>query len=180
MNGKIDFIGIGAQKAGTSWIYENLRILKEFDLPPVKEFHYFDKSPSYPTFSKLTKVNLHERLMDPEYLANASKRINYFVKKKNLKKVKFFSKWYFSEYNDEWYKSIFDDMTGFTGEITPSYSILDIEDIKRMKDLAPQAKIILIVRNPIHRAWSHYRYFLSMKFNTITTKDLEFNKISKF
>jgi hypothetical protein len=37
-----DFIGIGAQKAGTSWLHENLRHHPDAFLPQPKELHYFD------------------------------------------------------------------------------------------------------------------------------------------
>jgi hypothetical protein len=37
-----DFLGIGAQRAGTSWLYENLRCHSELCLPDQKELHYFD------------------------------------------------------------------------------------------------------------------------------------------
>jgi hypothetical protein len=37
-----DFLVIGAQKAGTSWIYENLCCHPELYLPETKELHYFD------------------------------------------------------------------------------------------------------------------------------------------
>src|ERR1700751_3860857 len=38
-----DFICIGAQKAGTGWLYEQLRAHPDFWMPPVKELHYFDR-----------------------------------------------------------------------------------------------------------------------------------------
>lgn len=37
-----DFLGIGAQKAGTTWLYENLRHHPDLYLPEPKELHYFD------------------------------------------------------------------------------------------------------------------------------------------
>lgn len=37
-----DFLGIGAQKAGTTWLYENLRSHPDLFLPEDKELHYFD------------------------------------------------------------------------------------------------------------------------------------------
>ena len=37
-----DFLGIGAQKAGTTWLWENLRRHPEIFLPDKKELHYFD------------------------------------------------------------------------------------------------------------------------------------------
>jgi hypothetical protein len=37
-----DFLVIGAQKAGTSWLYKNLCCHPELYLPETKELHYFD------------------------------------------------------------------------------------------------------------------------------------------
>jgi hypothetical protein len=39
-----DFVGIGAQKAGTSWLHENLRHHPDAFVPAIKEVHYFDES----------------------------------------------------------------------------------------------------------------------------------------
>ncbi len=36
-----DFLGIGAMKSGTTWLYENLRRHPELYLPPEKELYYF-------------------------------------------------------------------------------------------------------------------------------------------
>jgi hypothetical protein len=37
------FLGIGAQKAGTTWVFENLRLHPEIFMPPPKEIHFFDR-----------------------------------------------------------------------------------------------------------------------------------------
>lgn len=37
-----DFLGIGAQKAGTTWLFEQLRTHPEVYFPKRKELHYFD------------------------------------------------------------------------------------------------------------------------------------------
>ena len=37
-----DFICVGAQKAGTRWLYDQLAFHPEFWMPPVKELHFFD------------------------------------------------------------------------------------------------------------------------------------------
>src|SRR2546423_4071056 len=46
--GRPDFLCIGAQKAGTSWLYHQLNSHPDFWMPPVKELRYFDS---------LSKVN---------------------------------------------------------------------------------------------------------------------------
>ena len=37
-----NFLGIGAQKAGTSWLHEMLKLHPDVGLPKVKELHYWD------------------------------------------------------------------------------------------------------------------------------------------
>jgi hypothetical protein len=39
-----DFLGIGAQKAGTTWLYDNLSAHPDLFLPRPKELHYFDRT----------------------------------------------------------------------------------------------------------------------------------------
>ena len=41
------------------------------------------------------------------------------------------------------------------GEITPGYATLPMNDIKRIHSLLPDVRLLLLVRNPIDRAWSH-------------------------
>src|SRR5436190_21080882 len=38
-----DFLCVGAQKGGTSWLYQQLAAHPDFWMPPIKELHYFDK-----------------------------------------------------------------------------------------------------------------------------------------
>ena len=41
-SGLPDFLGIGVQKAGTTWLYDQLQLQPEVQLARVKEVHYFD------------------------------------------------------------------------------------------------------------------------------------------
>ncbi|MEP2937364.1 MAG: sulfotransferase domain-containing protein [Gilvibacter sp.] len=158
MNKSINFYVIGAQKAGTSWLYQRLKELPEFELPPVKQLHYFDRDKKYNSPNKLSKTKLSARLFDIKWLAKA-KLITFmtFLKGK-FKMSRWYFKWFFGNFNDTWYVSLFSTFKGLTGEITPSYSMLEEEDIAHMAQLAPDAKILFILRNPTDRAWSHYRY----------------------
>ncbi len=165
---KPNFYGIGAQKAGTSWLHYNLNRLPDFDLLPIKELHYFDRDKTYLSRSSLVKTNLKNRIKERKWFVNAIKEILFAD---TIKQKKFYFKWYFSNYNDTWYQSLYKNTSGFTGEITPSYSFLKIEDIERMYAVNPQAKLIFMVRNPIERAWSQFRYQSRHK------KDFDINKI---
>ncbi len=39
----LDFLGIGAQKAGTTWLYEMLRLHPDISFPAGKEIHFWDQ-----------------------------------------------------------------------------------------------------------------------------------------
>lgn len=49
------------------------------------------------------------------------------------------------------------------GEITPAYGVLSPSRIKFISQINPQLKLILLLRNPIDRAWSHVRYMQNRK-----------------
>ena len=155
------FLGIGAQRSGTTWLYINLRKHPMIWMPPEKEIHYFDRSPSYITPNKLASEKFLSRIMGkgPEYQKfrkNFSLLLKYSF---NFYKKEW--RWYFKyltgKYNDAWYLSLFKyGRDKVCGEITPSYSILNAGDVNRIKTLMPDVKILFILRNPIERAWSHF------------------------
>jgi hypothetical protein len=171
----IDFIGIGTQKSGTSWLYHNLKQLPEFSMPPVKEFHYFDRYQYYPTYNGLSEELLSKRILRNFYIVKAV--INIFKavinEKKKWSTFVFYCRWFFSNYTDEWYISLFDRSKGYTGEITPSYSILTKDDIQKIYDLQPHVRLILMLRNPIERAWSHFRFSMLSKGSDISKIELK-------
>ena len=153
----INFIGIGVQKSGTSWLFKNLKKLPDFSLLPIKELHYFDRHPKYP-FSSTTLYHdsIFKRLRNPDWWFRFRIYFLKNLKKENFSGAKWKLKYFFEKANDERYLSFFENLEGLKGEVTPSYSILDKEDIQEMYRLAPDAKLILLLRNPIYRAWSQY------------------------
>ena len=98
------FLGIGAQKSGTTWLHANLSRHPSIFLPETKELHYFDWS-------------FHRPL--GEYLAN------------------------FRDAGDR-----------IIGEITPGYSMLGPDRIAYIRGLVPDLKVLLLLRDPVERAWS--------------------------
>jgi hypothetical protein len=155
---KIKFIGIGAQKAGTSWLFNRLNQIEGFCLPYKKELHYFDRDSRYPSPNWLNDRLFKTRWKKKEWRHEAVRECFTALKELKFKKFTWLWKWFFSTYDDKWYLSLFNPFKGITGEITPSYSILDEEDIVKMQQLLPEVKIVLLLRNPIERAWSHYRF----------------------
>lgn len=148
-----DFIGIGAQKAGTTWLYKNLQEHGSIWMPPVKELHYFDEKARLGTHSLRRKLfgstkrdqrwrrQVRREWRTRKRSGGASKRwlLRYFTRKATPK----------------WYRSLFDGHEGLlTGEITPSYTTLNRTDVEFVHEVVPDAKIIFMLRNPVERAFS--------------------------
>lgn len=153
-----DFLCIGAQRAGTTWLFRAMQHHPGIWLPPVKELHYFDHR--YPPGGKphagtpyaSIRIRAGRQLKRAAWMA----RTAIFVKpRQNFPWV---LRYNFGRRDDRWYQSLFRPAAGqVSGEITPAYSTLDAEAVERVHDLLPEARILLIVRNPIERAWSAAR-----------------------
>lgn len=147
-----DFIGIGAQKAGTTWLYRNLRSHPDLWLPPVKELHYFDEK------ARLGPHRLHRKLFGSskrDQRWRRQVRREWRTRKAGHEGSR---RWLFRYFtgtpSDDWYRSLFAGHERLTGEITPSYTTLSRGDVQRVAEVAPDAKVILLLRNPIERAFS--------------------------
>ena len=130
---KPDFLVIGAQKSGTSWIWDKLRQHPGTDLPARKEIHYFGGVENYrqgPDWyyahfagcdsaritGEASTSYLYDRM---PYWFNASDRIEY----------------------DE--------------DLAPIPEVVH--------DDLPEAKIVAILRDPVYRAISAYRHWLKQR-----------------
>ena len=174
-----DFICIGAHKGGTSWLYENLCKHPDFSLLPVKELHYFDRSKKYASPGRVfAEGNFGGRFFNPMFYARIAKRMRRAVfQHRKPDEAIWWARQMFSSYSDSWYLSLFDSMKGITGDVTPAYSFLKREDVKHVHSVCPDARILFILRDPVKRAWSHYRY--SHKKKKIPDLD-DFQKFRSF
>ncbi|MEN0006380.1 MAG: sulfotransferase [Bacteroidota bacterium] len=175
----VDFFCIGAQKAGTTWLYRRLLELPEFTLPPEKELHYFSRSSEYISCNKLNESSLIKRLSKSGWLSSALHQLDRSIDRDREVDYHWKLKWFFSDYTDQWYLSLFDKMDGIKGDISPSYAILKEQDIRKMFTLFPDVKIIFILRNPIERAWSQYRH-ISASSRSIDKNNLDVKSITQF
>lgn len=144
-----DFVCIGAQKAGTTWLYKNLNRNPEMWLPPVKELHYFNR------------VRTNEILLGDWDITHPEGIYNRYIKNQfpqNLNTIRWLKEFYRFRLSKNWYLNLFDEKytKGKTcGDITPGYSTLDDSGVNYAKKvLGSETPIILILRNPIERSWS--------------------------
>lgn len=143
------FICIGAQKSGTTWLYQNIRFHPEIWLPPMKELYYFEHPESKPSL-------VASLLGTPALRLRLRRIINYAWRSaKEGQHIGWFLRYLLLPRHDEWYASLFSPGEGqIAGELTPNYDILDAETVARIHTLMPTLKIIYLLRNPIERTWS--------------------------
>lgn len=124
---KPDFIVIGAQKAGTTFLRSILMQHSDIYMPqkPV-EVHYFNRD--------ISKMKAYEML----------------------------------------FKDVSEGL--IKGEKTPAYMHMSLKRIKNLKKQCPNIKLILILRNPVDRAWSQARMETS-DWNRKKIRDRDFIRL---
>lgn len=155
----IDYIIIGAHKAGTSWIYKMFQELSDFSNIPIKEFHYFDFDKEiYDDISPLGHKFFFKRVFKITWIKIVIKIIWLFLFTNKIK-FSFIYFFIFSNYDDKFYINFFKYFDKINGDITPSYTCLKFEDVLRMKNIVNNyTKIILVLRDPIERSWSNFKH----------------------
>ncbi len=143
-----DFLCVGAQRAGTGWLYEQLRSHPDFWMPPLKELHYFDRvatgvrDPRPPMGGKYDgRVSAAGRRGRDERDARFVHALRELSARPGV--------------DLENYCRLFEPKGALlSGDITPGYSTLDSELISQIVARLPDLKVIFIARDPVERAWS--------------------------
>jgi len=154
-----NFLCIGAQRSGTTWLHYNLQQHPEIWLPPLKELHYFDEVEMIRSLPS-SEVSAYKLRRYKRHWWLISKSIKQKKKAEiiepSLQMLRWYWKYFIGPRNDRWYSSLFEMGKGKKiGEITPEYGPLNLESVKHIRELMPNTKIIFLMRNPIDRAWSH-------------------------
>ncbi len=145
-----DFLVIGAQKSGTTWLYKNLETHPQLWLPPEKEIHFFDFPPLIPFYFLLFASDRSIRHWGKNRLIRDFNKV-----KQGQQSLSWYMKYYFYIRTKRWYCSLFTPGENqVCGEITPRYSSLNSKNVAKVYKLMPNTKIIYLLRNPVDRMWS--------------------------
>jgi len=148
---KTFLLGVGAQKAGTTWLHHYLSNRADVWLPQIKELHYLDVR-FRPEFSTGFIGKALRRLQ--EHVAASQGELEFSERLRNLMDhVRLY-------YEENGYFEFFASRVGaqpLFGEITPAYSIVPKEAFAYVKSIFPRSKAILLMRDPIERHHSQLR-----------------------
>jgi hypothetical protein len=155
-----DFLVIGAQKAGTTWLDRNLRTHPKIWLPPEKEIHFFDLPRPLP-FAALLLAPVRAA----RHWAKARLERDWAKVKAGEQSLGWYFRYYFLPRTHRWYRSLFTPSPAqICGEATPPYGVLPTNEIKRIHRLMPDLKIVYLLRDPMDRMWSDAAMFQSSRF----------------
>ena len=157
-----DFLVVGPEKTGTTWIDRQLRQHPEVGLPPVKELAYFWEASSRPDEGALTRLATgrhwhHERYR--RYLRYRAAQALRHPRSawSNRTRLGWDRRYLFGRRDDEWYRRCFDGLEGLTGDISPQYFFLPEPAIAHIHGVCPHAKVLVTLREPADWIWSFAR-----------------------
>ena len=150
------YLGLGAQKAGTTWLFRQIQSSDRFAPGLCKEYHLFDY--------------IH---LDASYAyGNAGQRIANFAEgdpSRSMEgKVRLLRKFYENErYYYDYIDELLDTQYKFTCDITPAYALLNSDVLSSIRqnfeERAIELKVIYLMREPVSRLESELRMALRRK-----------------
>ncbi|MCF6315753.1 MAG: sulfotransferase [Marinosulfonomonas sp.] len=151
--------GIGATKAGTSWLFSYLEGHPECSMPPIKELGYFGltQDKDYNWRIKKTRELVKElsgklEWIAPEKEQAMKQRINTLRRWQKVLRQHDDGAVAYTEFMMREAKG-----TKLIADITPAYSMLAVSRLKQMAGLVAQTRFVYILRDPVDRLWSNIR-----------------------
>ncbi len=157
------FLSAGAMKAGTTWVYDKLQHNENIHFSREKEIYYFSHMDG--VANSLRK----DKRLRRSKIAIRKSSIDYSNKKISIAEHMDNVEWYLSyasnNLDDSWYESLFleskrNDTSTFCADFSNLSCFLSEDGWNKVRDVARNIKVIYILRNPIDRFWSHYKFHL--------------------
>lgn len=138
---KTFLLGVGAQKAGTTWLHRTLSSIDRVNFGVKKEYHVWDAISS----DMFKKVLVTDAMVN-DGIQNAAIR----YKMQNVPG-------YYSSY----FNNLLTEDYVLSGDITPEYAALSVKDWYRVREelrlIDARLRIVFLMRDPFERCWSSVR-----------------------
>lgn len=168
-----DFLCIGAPKAGTRWLYDQLAWHPDAWMPPIKELHAFDLRPREGRRTRFLRraaslrkrgLNSHNAKRAADLLPPLTERDVEFLEQLGVGSG--------PEIDFGWYRRLFSAKgSDITGELTPAYCALPLATVQQIAEQLPDIKVIFLIRDPIARAWSHLQ--MEHRYSRVSLDDID-------
>ena len=149
--------GIGATKAGTSWLYDYLRGHPECAMPRMKELHFFNSlSEKGHAWRLKVLAGKHADLSAKLVGAPAPRQAALTLRLDEIERYMAIVR----SKDVEGYKAFLDGVRGdkaLVGDVTPAYALLPEDRLSEMSKMGPAVRFIYLLRDPVDRLWSNIR-----------------------
>lgn len=148
------FLGVGAMKAGTTWMYQVLNSHPDIYFSPEKEIHYFAHVyvPDETLLSdeaRLARAKVHAAI-DPQRNAARGARARLLWTANYLA----------SPIDDNWYRNLFAyrGRQTWCADFSNLTCFLDEGAWARVRSGVKELRVIYTMRDPVKRLWSHAKF----------------------
>ncbi|TCO72515.1 sulfotransferase family protein [Rhodovulum euryhalinum] len=157
--------GVGATKAGTTWLHRYLAGHPDCHLRSIKELHYFDALEE----GRVTRVREE---LDEERARLAARPVpaNRARAEARANRIGDLADWSaaLADGSEAAYLDYLSNGRGtrrLVADITPAYALLPVARLKRMAAMASDVRFIYLLRDPVDRLWSHVRMIARTRAN---------------
>jgi hypothetical protein len=153
------FFCVGATKAGTSWLHNQLQGHPECHLKTIKELHYFGLTGPEQFAAALKAAEAHVvtasakvRNKDAAKRAYAEARVRDLTDWCEVLRAG-------PGAHDRYLAYLRGGLGGrrLMGDMTPAYGLLPAETLSMMAQLTADVRFVYLMRDPVARLWSHVR-----------------------
>ena len=148
---------VGAAKAGTSWLQRVLSDHPGCALRSIKELHYFDA--------------LDRGETDRQIAAVEARRAGYLAEMEGAGPHRLVTRARQAKDCEDWLSVLRrgEDASAYlnyltagaegrmVADMTPAYALLSEDRLRGMARLAPDVRVLYLIRDPVERLWSHVR-----------------------
>lgn len=168
MSAPIFLYGVGAAKAGTTWLARVFRAHPELALPPVKEAHYFDSLENPASLWPVDQF-VRARMISRDDLDDATDPAD---RRRLTRRIQMLDRWLAlvasHEQDDARYETLMQGLwrgqAHVAADVTPAYALLPVKTLKRMAALNEgRTRFLMVLRDPIDRLWSNLRMTLARR-----------------
>lgn len=166
----------GAQKSGTTWLYNRLAAHPETRCGTHKELHYFTAIYNNSLLGPTLKAKAMARMIEKK----PGRVAQYFqaqakgeAKPRDVHRL-------FRPMNDAWYIGNFRKKGRYALDFTPEYARLPDEGHDHVKRVSERQKVMYLMRDPLERSLSAVRYvFKQRKRNIAEAPEAEIMKVAR-
>ncbi len=147
---------VGATKAGTSWLHDQLRNHPDCSLRTIKEYHYFNLKEPQHWESRLGEIQaeIAELTAQPQdalspYLRERLDDMRAWLPVIGARKIDL------GRYSDFHMENL--GAGQVMGDLTPAYALMQGKELSVLADAGRDVRVIYLIRDPLARLWSHLR-----------------------